>query len=356
MELRRATADDLPDLALLLAQRDEDGRREAHVSATLCDLDPERIAVWIASAHGEPAGMTALYLRSMRWPGRGEVRVGYWAHLFVVPEHRRLMLYPQLVFAMRKAMRELGIAAIVTGNRRPSVAEGHLKLGFAVACTWPVRIKPLRPFRLLGKHKGVAWARALAPLGDSLWRLRIRRPKPPTGIELEHVQDAAHAGTFVLDAVADLLAERSGDRISTAWTADLLRARLAVGIDGEPYRLVLARRGGAIEGVAIYRTASRGDGVHTGALLELAARDDDARTLAALRGAVEVSLLERDADVALWLDGAGGAASEALRGGGYIQAKGEQYQMLVFPADDAERAPANDPGNWRFTLLDHDAF
>lgn len=316
--------------------------------------------MWLATVEGQPAASTAMYLRSLRLPDRTEpVPIGYWAHLFVLPEHRKLMLYPQLVFTMRKAMARLGIEAILTAMRRPEVTEGHLKLGFKVLCSWPVLVKPLKPFALLGKHKGIKLASLVAPVGDRLWRAgqSVLARGGGAGVCIGTLDaDRARGDSRLLDEMCGVLVASAGDRAAAAWNAGLMRERLGGGVDGEPYSVLLARRGEGLAGVAICRLATRGNGIRTGVILELAARDNDRDVLRALASACERELADRGAEAMLWLDGAGQQASSALRGMGYRVAAEETYRLIAFTAPDTEVPLPTEAQAWRFTFLDHDAF
>lgn len=316
--------------------------------------------MWLATVEGQPAASTAMYLRSLRLPDRTEpVPIGYWAHLFVLPEHRKLMLYPQLVFTMRKAMAGLGIEAILTAMRRPEVTEGHLKLGFRVVCSWPVLVKPLKPFALLGKHKGIKLASAVAPFGDGLWRTgqSILTRGGAAGVDIETFNaDRVRSDSGLLGEICGLLSASATERAATVWTPDLLSARLGGGVDGEPYSVLLARRGDELVGVAICRLATRGNNIRTGVILELAAQGSDPGVLRALAIACERSLASRGAEAMLWLDGAGQEASGALREVGYRVTADETYRLIAFTAPDTEVPLPIDAHTWRFTFLDHDAF
>lgn len=326
----------------------------------LCDLRDDRAIMWLATVDDQAAASTAMYLRDLAQPGHNEpLPIGYWAHLFVLPEHRKRMLYPQLVFTMRKAMGELGIEAILTAMRRPQVTEGHLKLGFKVVCAWPVLLKPLKPFALLSKHKGVRAAGLVAPMGDPLWRIvqRVGGRGVDTTVEISATNaNALRRDDAGLHVLSRLLGETSRGRIATDWTPDVLRDRLGGGVDGEPYTVLFARRDGETVGAAICRMAVRGNDIRTGVILELAVPGDERGIVGALAAACESSLAERGAEAMLWLDGAGRPVSTVLRGMGYRVAADETYRLIAFTTPEADAAINPDADAWRFTFLDHDAF
>lgn len=357
--IRRADASDAHALASLLTERDGRRRTPNDVAQGLSGLDEADIAAWIATVDDRPAACTAMFLRSLRTPRqRDEFAIGYWAHLFVMPEHRKRMLYPQLVFAMRKAMADLGVRAIITAMRRPEVTEGHLKLGFAKLCVWPVLFKPIRPFQLLAKHRGLPGAKTIAPLGDMVWMLLAgfrgswNRPRPVETMPAERVV----ADGALLESIASFLCACAPERVATDWTLRKLARRLAGGVEGQAYTVHLVRDDADIRGVAVTTRATRGHDIDTGVLLELAAYEDDADILRALLVASERSLRRAGAEVVLWLDGAGHATSRALRRGGYRTAADEQYTLIAYSPDDLGPILPDDPQAWRFTFLDHDAF
>src|SRR5436190_2618616 len=226
VEIRPTSPADLGLVTELLSERDGQALSSANVSAALVGLQPEHLAGWIALADGRPAGFTCLYARQQRWDSAGErtIRAGYWAHLFVREEFRRLMLYPQLVLAMMRGVKALGIDAIFTGTRRPQVAEGHVKLGFARLGELEVLFKPLRPFRLLARYKnlgGLAWAAVPA---DATYAA-LRGARPPA------VQDYSIREVATSDAplpqLVSLLELSTHGRIAQVWTPDTLARRLA---------------------------------------------------------------------------------------------------------------------------------
>lgn len=341
----------------MLAARDGHELSAGDVGQALCQLDESQAVMWLGDVGGKIGASTAAYLRTLSVPGRAEpLPIGYWAHLFVLPEHRKLMLYPQLVFTMRRAMADLGIEAIITAMRRPNVTEGHLKLGFKAVCAWPVLMKPLRPFALLSKHRSNRLAGTVSPVGDRVWRCgQSLRSGGSAGVVSMDAEDVRRDGSL-LGEIAGLLERASAGRFSTRWTADLLASRLAGGVDGEPYTVMLLRRGEALEGVAVCRMAERGHGIRTGVLLELVARDGDAQGLRTLASACERQLVRRGAEVLLWLDGAGGQASGALRGMGYREAPDETYRLIAYTSDRGDELLDTSAEDWRFTFLDHDAF
>jgi hypothetical protein len=352
LSIRPTSPADLQAVTALLSQRDAAALEHGHVANALEGLEPANIAGWIALADGTPAGLTTLYVRDQRW-GDKTIRAGYWAHLFVPEQYRRLMVYPQLVLAMMRGIKPLGIDAIFTGTRRPHVAEGHVKLGFAKLGELRVAFKPLRPFRLVTRHK--KWPgllQALAPIGDIPFGWTLRSVPAPAGIgfELIHAKAAPH------DQLAAVLNAAQPQRsVRQAWNAQGLARRLAGTIDGEQYRVLLARRGENVVAFSILRTARR-EGVTAGVIMEAAATPDAEHLLPPLLRASEFRLRRLGADTTLALTRPRHDEPGLTRADGHRLSK-DTYSMLVWPRTLVPKdAPASDLDNWRFSLLDHDAF
>ncbi|MFM9997142.1 MAG: hypothetical protein ACKVU4_15240 [Phycisphaerales bacterium] len=354
IEVRPTGPGDLDAVTALLSERDGRALELAHVSAALFGLDPAHLAGWIASVGGKPAGFTSLYVRDQRWGDR-TIRAGYWAHLFVREACRRFMVYPQLVLAMMRGIKPLGIDAIFTGTRRPHVAQGHEKLGFARVGGLRVMFKPLRPFRLLARYKG--WPgvlRAAAVPGDAAYGawLKLRRGGSDAALAIREMDAGEHA----MEMIPTLLNASGEGRVSQVWTPETLRRRLAGTIDGERYTVLAADRGGEVVAALVYRLASR-ERVRVGIIMEVVNARTERRAAPALLAEAERRMRGEGADTTLYLDGLGSAAADLLRSSGHRVASGETYQMLVWPKTLAPRdSVAADLANWRFSFLDHDAF
>jgi hypothetical protein len=352
LSVRPTTPSDLPAVVSLLSQRDGHALDPAHVSTALYGLDPAHLAAWIAFADDRPAGLTCLYARTQHWGSR-DIRAGYWAHLFVPEEFRRLMVYPQLVLAMFRGIKPLGIDGIFTGTRRAHVAEGHVKLGFAKLGEYRVLYKPLRPFRLLSRYKN--WpglVRAAAAPGDALYGAYLAmRSGSAAGLTFH---ESAPEGP-ALAGLSSLLNQARAGLVSQAWTADSLRRRVTGTIDGFQYRILLAERSGRPVAAAVYRLAER-ERVSAGILMELVTAPDAADAAPALLSHAERRLRAIGADTTLYLDGLGPDTARLLRSAGH-RTSTETYQMLVWPkALVPAGSPAADLSRWRFSFLDHDAF
>src|SRR5437867_2110681 len=93
---------------------------ESSIRWYLHDLDPDRCLAWLGPAGGKAVAISSIFLRGLRGPA-GPLRTGYWANLFVAPDHRDLMLYPRLLRAM-------------LAEARPRGPRPHLRRRAALAC------------------------------------------------------------------------------------------------------------------------------------------------------------------------------------------------------------------------------
>ncbi len=355
--IRAATREDLPILRELLSRRDGEPRTTSAVEDHLLDCDPEQFLAWIAFDGEEAVGLTALYLRTLSFDGEQPTRrtTGYWAHLYVAESHRALMVYPQLVFAMARGMREAGLELLFTATRQPDVADGHQKLGYQLVGTIPVRLLPLRPFRLVARQKKLgSLAEALAPLPDALWSLWRTFHRRSVGGE-RTIEEVALEDDRI-EALVELMNARGTGRIAQAWTPDHFRARFKGALDGEPYVIHLVRSGDRVLGGAIHRLAIRGNNVRTGVLLDLVLDQGHEDVAAPLLSTLERRMHRDGADVVLYLDGVPDGSGDRVSSRGYRTAP-DVYHLLVNPkALVKPDTPEGTLANWLFAFSDHDAF
>lgn len=354
--VREATPADLPDVVRLLSARDELPRDAAAVERYLWGLDPGHTCTWLAYAGDRPVGITMLYLRDMLWPNNetGEMinqRVGYWSHLFVEPDFRRQMVYPQLVMAMIRGMAAHGISIIFTATRQPQVAEGHQKLGFALVGTLPLQLRPLRPFRLLSKHKGIKLPMFVVSVLDRFARLFIRRAPHPT-VQIEDVPLAASQ----VEEIVALINTRGDGKVHQVWTVDQFRRRFAGTLDGTDYRVRAVSREGHIVAALVTVLIERGNNIHAGVVVTLVADASvTPQEVTTLLADAEEYAYQNQAELMLALERS--VNLPQLAGGKYLSTDSETYHLLVYPKKMAQ-APhaAAELANWAFDYSDHDAF
>jgi GNAT superfamily N-acetyltransferase len=356
--VREATPADLPDVVRLLSARDEQPRDPQVVGTYLWGLDPEHTCTWLAFVGDRAVGITMLYLRDMVWPHQESVefttqRAGYWSHLYVEPEFRRQMVYPQLVLAMIRGMAAHGISLIYTATRQPQVAEGHQKLGFALVGTLPLRLRPLRPFRLLAKHKGI---KPLAPLSgplDALAGLFIRRRKS-SAVTIDEISLTDPR----VEEIVALMNSRTDGKVRQMWTAEQFRRRFAITLDGTNYRIVVVNRDGSIVAALVTVIIERGNSISAGVVVTLMAKPTaTAQEVATLLADAEEFAYRHQAELMLSLDESLNLPQLANVGGKYLSAGSESYHLLVYPKKLAKAPyPAAELKNWCFDYADHDAF
>lgn len=357
MEVRRATADDLPALVQLLRRRDNRNHPAEAVAKYLLDVDPERIIAWLAIVDGLPAALNTIYFRQLGW-GDQSIRAGYWAHLYVDPEHRKLMIYPQLVASMLRAARELPLDVIYTATRRQQVADSHVKLGFRLLATITVQMKPLRPARMLARHW--QWPQPFEILSvplDVIWGWRQqRRFRTSQG---DAALEVMPWNSVEIGEVVDFANATAGNRIHMQWDEALFLRRFANTIEGNPYTLLVVRHTSdrSLIAASLMRIAERGTpAIRAAVLMDLVTSPSHQHLAPLLLQEMDNFAHSNDADVILALDGAGSEFSDQLKNWGYRVAP-ETYNLLVWPKTKVTPDTfAGQIQNWRFTFADHDAF
>lgn len=357
ISIRDAGPEQLGEVVRLLSLRDGEELAPDAVARDLFDLDPNRLRAWVAYVNGDPAAVNAIYLRRLRnlnHPGR-ELTAGYWAHLYVRPEYRKLMVYPQLIRALIQSAPAMGVEVLFTATRQRKVAEAHQKLGFKLIGTLPVRALPLRPVRFLARYKSLnGAAEALARPFDALFRalMRLLRAKPADGTRIEEVPlDAPDVQSFVNMMNAD-----GAERVSQVWDVDYFRKRFEVTIDNRQYTLLAARRSGRIVAGIIFRVANHEHRVRLGVIIDLLYHPGELAAADALVDAAERRLFADDSDIVLHLDGMGPAVEKVFVARRYRTAP-DVYHMLVWSKNLFEDGTPNaDVARWRFAFSDHDAF
>lgn len=355
--IRIADRADAGIVAELLRERDAAAHPTSAVAAYLADLDPARITVWLAENEGRPVGINAVYRRTITSPV-GPLAAGYWGHLYVRPEARTLMIYPQLVMAMLRWAQSGNADLIYTATRQEHVAAAHLKLGFARIVTIPVLLRPLRPGRLVASRSRAArrWAGWAVPLIDgALSACRFVAGIPGRTAATRDVRSDDRTA----DDLAALRVLQSGDeaRIRTAWTAADWLARFSGTIEGGVYRAAVAPREGKPEAGVLVRIAERGSPpVRIGVVLELVDHSPGQAHASTLLRWVEQWAVAAGADAIIALPPMAAAERRPYRARGYWNAP-ETYTLVYRPTSPRGKADSlRDPAAWRFSLAEHDAF
>lgn len=364
--IREATLADMEDVVLLLSARDGQVRDPNIVKKYLWNLDPESIRVWLAYAGDQPVGITALYLREMVWPseaanteshtrahGGSILLAGYWAHLYVEPRYRKQMIYPQLVLAMLRGMKAAGVKIIFTATRQPQVAEAHQKLGFALVGSLPLRLRPLRPFRLLAKHKQIPILRTLSPFLDFGADLILRR-KLNSQIPIEDVS----LNSFRVEQIVAMMNEGLALSVRQKWTPHRFRLRFSTTLDGSSYRIRAIHRKEQIVVATIFALVERGNNIRAGVILAFVAQPEALfPEVCALLADAERYAYNNKAELMLSLGDSFALPQLLSAGRSYLISRSENYHLLVYPKTMAQ-APfvSAQIDQWAFEFADHDAF
>lgn len=350
--IREADPSDVSAVVELLRLRDERQHPAESVAAYVCGLDPSRLRAWLAFADGKPAGMTTVYLRKLRCGDR-RYNVGYWAHLFIRAEYRRLMIYPQLVLTMMKGARAAGLDLVCCVMRRDDVTTSHLKIGFCEIGSIPVLMRPLRPARLITKYKQLG--RVAMSLGsplDALYQSRLRRPRSHNDLSVESLDLCSSD----MHELVDMLNTSGRNRISQVWTTESLRSRFGATIEGWPYTLLAAMRGENLVAAVVFRVAERGNAIRAGVMMDAVAVPAGESALRLLLAEAQQRAIDANCDLMLYLDGLGNETGRVVAASGYRRSP-ETYRMIVWPKDRIEHdKQLADLTQWRFAFADHDAF
>jgi len=354
--IRQVAPADLPSIIRLIRERDEQPHPEAAIAAYLADLASDRITVWLAERDGEPIGLNAIYLREIA-AGSSTAQAGYWGHLYVRPEARKLMVYPQLVLAMLRWAKDHGLDWIYTATRQPDVAAAHLKLGFENIATIPVLLKPLRPGALIAHRLGGGgFVTAAAAVADSLWTAGSAGARALTRA-IQGLPHPVAAGSLNPAGIASLAAV-SADRIRTAWTPASWAARFAAGtIEGDTYHTFVLPSASEPTGFVMLRIAARGrPALRLAVLMDMADASPAKRFAPALLATAADWAARQRADALVALEPASPAEAAAFRGCGFLRSP-ERYALLVKHTSSRPRpAGFRDPAQWRFSFAEHDAF
>jgi GNAT superfamily N-acetyltransferase len=352
--IRVASDADVGTIADLLRERDSAAHSTAAVAAYLADLDPSRITVWLAEKDGRPVGINAVYRRTLD-SATGSLAAGYWGHLYVRPEARSLMVYPQLVMAMLRWAESGNADLIYTATRQDHVAAAHLKLGFVKIGTIPVLLRPLRPGRLVASRSRAArrWGGWAAPVVDAVVAAGRTAARLPGQAAATQAVRSDHRAACDL---ADLQRGLDGG-VRTAWTASGWLARFSGTIEGDAYPAAVAPRAGEPEAGVLMRIAERGSpAVRIAVVMELIDRTPEQVHACALLRWVEQRAIEAHADAIIALPPTSDVDRRPYRAQGYWTAP-ETYTLVYRPTSSRCRAESlQNPAAWRFSFAEHDAF
>lgn len=353
--LRIADAADLPIISRLICERDGRFHPAEAIAGYLANLDHERIVVWIAERDGEPIGLNAIYLRPIACC-TGVVRAGYWGHLYVRPEARKLMVYPQLVLTMLRWAKENELDWVYTATRQEAVAAAHLKLGFERIATIPVLLKPLRPGTLVAHRLGRNLViNALAAIADATWATghAAGRMFAPTSTTGSSPTDAAVSAAAMIGSLAAV----SGRSIRTAWTEQSWANRFTATIEGDCYRSFVVPATATPSAAALLRIAARGEpALRLAVVMDLVDASEDRRIASSLLARATDWALQQRADAIIVLEPTAPDEAAWYRRKGFMRSP-ERYALLVKSTSSRSLPDGfRDPARWRFPFAEHDAF
>jgi hypothetical protein len=347
-KIRRATADDLEQIRHLLSQRDARPWTLAQVAWFLHDLDPARALAWLAFVDDVPVGLTTVFLRELRVADTS-TPAAYWANLYIDPAHRDRMLYPRLPMAMFPALRQLGVELLYAAVRLQDVAEAHTHIGFARVGSFPVLVQPLRPARLLARHRGLARVIPLTRPVDACWSLlrAALRPRPTTTTTVVPTDRPPHQLVSPLEIRPDYTPEQLAHRYR--------QTREGTTYDHLELRTDQTPIGGLTWRVA-ERTGESGLPLRVAVIMDIAVPPDHPDLVRPLLAALERRAHAADCDAILLADALGPDLRPHLRRAGYL-ASNERYTLVLWPKSALTATPAlAEQPRWRFAFADHDAF
>jgi N-acetylglutamate synthase-like GNAT family acetyltransferase len=353
LSIRRAVAEDIPQIAEMMRQvADREHSLEA-VRTITSNFQPGEFYGWIACAGDEPVGVTMLQPLALERRGV-RIQAGYWRYLWIRPDHRGTTLYPRLVLKMIGEAAGLDIDLVYGAIRREEVAAGHLALGMERVAELPVLMKPLRPARLLCKFYGAPGAFAgISAVPDALYRqyLNVRNSSRPADFVFE---DAAAAG-IDSDTVIPVLREPYQDDVQRILTAEAFAARYRANSDGDPYRVLCVRTSAGAQAAIVYRIASRRK-IRNLVVMEMGCRSTDGAALKAGLFELERQAIGLDCEVMLALFSRQWTC-DVLRKAGYFKSN-ETYVLMKKWTKKADRSEVKniEMDKWHFTFADHDAF
>lgn len=248
------------------------------------------------------------------------------------PDWQGRGVFSRLTAAAREQLR--GETDLIFNTPNARSLPGYRKLGWAEVGQVPIRLRPVRPLRLVAGARAAAGTEAGGP-----------RPGPPWPPMNEVLADR--------DAVADLLAEAgTGDaRLATDHDVDTLAWRYADCPDLDYGSLALPAPGGGLAGLAIGRRRTRGPLTEL-TLAELIVRPGDRQAARQLLRAVPA---HTGVDHVTLHCPPGSPAAAVARRCGYLTVPRQGPTLVAHPLGDVEPDPTA-WASWRLSLGDLEVF
>jgi hypothetical protein len=351
LTIRRAVADDIPQIAEMMRQVSDREHSIEAVRTITNNFKPGEFYGWLACAGSEAVGVTMLQPWKLDQNGT-HIQGGYWRYLWIRPDQRGTALYPRLVFTMIAEAGNLGIDLVYGAIRRPEVAEGHLALGMEKIGEISVLVNPVRPARLLSKFYQLGNLPAAAgAVPDAAYRLylRARRLTGPSGYITEDLPaTGADPGS-----VLPVLQERFSAELHRDLTPESFTARYHANSDGDAYRILCVKGSKGVHAAIVYRTATRRK-IRNLVIMEMGYRFSDEKALETGLFELERLAVRLDCEAMLSLF-SNGRIRQVLRKAGYYKSS-ETYVLMKKWTGKPDPSVARNLDEWHFTFGDHDAF
>lgn len=259
------------------------------------------------------------------------------------PGFRGLGIFRRLTMELLDRLDEAGEVDLVFNTPNSSSRPGYLKMGWRDVGTFPVRIAPVRPARLLHGARGAL--RSTAGGGSA----------GPDAVSAEHVrpQPFEPAGRLLgdrSDEVADLIrAARKGDGLHTPLSLPYLTWRYgdAPGLD---YRCITVEHRGRLVGLGFGRIRQRGQ-LCEFTLADVLVRDGDRGTARRVLSKAR----RAGADHVTVHTAAGSEARRAALPAGYLSVPRYGVALVANPRRPVRPDPTN-VASWRLSLGDLEVF
>ncbi|WP_425396264.1 GNAT family N-acetyltransferase [Aeoliella sp.] len=354
-KIRPLAPDDLPQVAEILARRDNHSWSLESTRWFLQGLDEDKCRAWGAVDGDKLVALTSFFLRSLQWQDQ-QHRVAYWANLYIDPEYRSQMLYPRLPMTMLRGLKDAGAEFLYAAVRLQDVARAHSGMGFGEIGDQHVWVRFLRPGRFAAKYKQLPAATGLltAPL-DAAYGLgvalrgRLAKSHPIEDVAIDEAP---------LAEIADLANRAAAGQFAQIWTAEMLAERYAQTREGGVYRALVCRDAAdsSLQAALVYRQAERGADIQVAVVMDLVHASGNASAAVATVHRLESLAQKSNIEAILYFDGLGSAMRDLMQSCGFRKSP-EKYTFMVYPKKArTEHAWLTDLANWNYSFRDHDAF
>jgi hypothetical protein len=342
--IRPSEAGEVPQLVDLFQQSFGRTITESHWNWKLRRLPTGVFNDWIALDAGRPIFHSGGIPVRYQLPD-GQTTAMVSVDTMTAPEYRRRGLLTQVAQRMYASWRDAGVRFVIGlindqwGSRAPALGWQPL---------FPLRwmVRPLKPSAILARHARIRARDGFEPL-DAVWNWLWDRRRVDPQLRFRVVEDPGPE----FDRVWAGCADGAGCSVvrDSAWVAWRY-----LECPSFTYRVVLAERGGAPCGYAVYRV-ERGARGTLGYIAEVVAPPADSATLRALILETVAQLGSEGADVAATQTPPGTRSFRALRRAGFLWSWGD-FSVQLVPLDEGLPMPLlRDPRNWTMWGGDYDS-